>query len=44
MAFAASGVLPPVAGAVTQEVIDLIAVLNALRMVRVPESLTDVRI
>jgi heavy metal translocating P-type ATPase len=44
MALAASGILPPVAGALTQEGIDLIAVLNALRMVRVPVSLTDVRI
>jgi cation transport ATPase len=43
MALAASGILPPVAGALTQEGIDLIAVLNALRMVRVPVSLTDVR-
>jgi heavy metal translocating P-type ATPase len=42
MALAASGILPPVAGALTQEGIDLIAVLNALRMVRVPVSLTDV--
>jgi hypothetical protein len=31
-----------VAGAVTQEAIDLAAVLNALRLVRVPASLTDV--
>jgi cation transport ATPase len=32
MAFAASGHLSPVAGAVTQEAIDLFAVLNALRV------------
>ena len=31
MAFAASGLLSPVAGAVAQEAIDLVAVLNALR-------------
>jgi heavy metal translocating P-type ATPase len=31
MGFAAAGLLPPVAGAVAQEVIDLAAVLNALR-------------
>lgn len=41
MAFAFAGLLPPVAGAVVQEVIDLAAVLNAVRMSRVPESLTD---
>jgi heavy metal translocating P-type ATPase len=41
MAFAAGGALSPVAGAVAQEVIDLLAVLNALRMVRVPTSLTE---
>ena len=45
MALAASGILLPVAGALTQEGIDLIAVLNALRMVRVPVwPLTDVRV
>jgi len=43
MALAASGALSPVAGAVTQELIDLLAVANALRLVRVPSSLTDVR-
>lgn len=32
MAAAATGYLPPVAGAITQEVIDVIAVLNALRV------------
>jgi cation transport ATPase len=42
MALAAFGALSPVAGAVTQEAIDLIAVLNALRLVRVPTTLTDV--
>jgi P-type E1-E2 ATPase len=41
MAFAAAGVLAPVAGAVAQEVIDLLAVLNALRMARPPFRLTD---
>jgi heavy metal translocating P-type ATPase len=41
MAFAAAGVLSPVAGAIAQEGIDLLAVLNALRMVHVPSSLTD---
>jgi cation transport ATPase len=33
MLLAAAGYLPPVAGAVAQEVIDVAAVLNALRMV-----------
>ncbi|HEY6967954.1 MAG TPA: heavy metal translocating P-type ATPase [Candidatus Angelobacter sp.] len=32
MLFAAFGYLPPLAGAITQEVIDLLAVLNALRV------------
>ena len=41
MAVAAAGYLPPVAGAVFQEVIDVLAVLNALRMAFPPKSLTD---
>jgi heavy metal translocating P-type ATPase len=41
MAFAAAGMLSPVAGAVAQEVIDLVAVLNALRTARQPSALTD---
>lgn len=41
MIFAAVGLLSPVAGAVTQEAIDLIAVLNALRTARPPSELTD---
>ena len=41
MAVAAAGYLPPVAGAVLQEVIDVLAVLNALRMAFPPRSLTD---
>jgi heavy metal translocating P-type ATPase len=41
MAIAASGHLPPVAGAVAQEVIDVLAVLNALRMAVPPRKLTD---
>ena len=41
MAFAAAGLLPPVAGAVAQELIDLVAVLNALRTARTPAVLTD---
>jgi len=41
MAFAALGVLSPVAGAIAQEAIDLLAVLNALRTARSPSVLTD---
>lgn len=41
MILAASGLLPPVAGAVFQEVIDVLAVLNALRMGIPPKVLTD---
>lgn len=41
MAFAAAGYLPPVAGAIAQEIIDLAAVLNALRVAIPPKALTD---
>ena len=41
MLMAAFGLLTPVAGAVAQEVIDLLAVLNALRTARLPAALTD---
>lgn len=41
MLLAAAGYLPPVAGAVTQEVIDVLAVLNALRASLTPHVLTD---
>ncbi len=41
MFFAAFGYLPPVAGAIGQEIIDLFAVLNALRMAFTPKELTD---
>jgi cation transport ATPase len=37
----AVGLLSPVAGAVAQEAIDLVAVLNALRTARQPSELTD---
>jgi heavy metal translocating P-type ATPase len=43
MAIAAFGYLPPVAGAVFQEIIDVAAVLNALRAALPPRSLTDYR-
>jgi P-type E1-E2 ATPase len=42
MVFAAAGLLTPVAGAILQEAIDLVAVLNALRTAHVPKSLSDV--
>jgi heavy metal translocating P-type ATPase len=41
MLLAAVGLLPPISGAVAQEIIDLLAVLNALRMSLPPSGLTD---
>jgi P-type E1-E2 ATPase len=41
MAFAAFGYLPPVAGAISQEIIDVVAVLNALRVAIPPKNLID---
>jgi P-type E1-E2 ATPase len=41
MLVAAAGYLPPVAGAITQEVIDVVVVVNALRVGIRPKSLTD---
>ncbi len=41
MILAACGLLPPITGAIAQEVIDLLAVLNALRAARAPKHLTD---
>ena len=41
MAFAAGGFLTPVAGAVAQEVIDVLAILNALRAAGSPARLHD---
>ena len=38
---AAAGYLPPVAGAIAQEVIDVLAVMNALRASITPHTLTD---
>ncbi|RIL10247.1 MAG: cadmium-translocating P-type ATPase [Proteobacteria bacterium] len=43
MLLAALGFLPPVSGAVFQEVIDLFAVLNALRAGQAPRVLSDYR-
>jgi heavy metal translocating P-type ATPase len=41
MLLAAAGYLPPVAGAVMQEVIDVLAVVNALRVAFPPGALSD---
>lgn len=41
MFIAAFGHLPPVAGAITQEVIDVLVILNALRTIWRPSLLTD---
>jgi heavy metal translocating P-type ATPase len=41
MIFAALGYLPPVAGAIVQEIIDVVAVLNALRVAIPPKTISD---
>ncbi len=41
MGIAAFGFLPPVAGALTQEVIDVLAILNSLRTIWKPTVMTD---
>jgi heavy metal translocating P-type ATPase len=41
MVFAGLGYLTPVAGAITQEIIDVLAVLNALRAAVPPKTLSD---
>lgn len=41
MLIAAAGFLPPVAGALLQEIIDVVAVVNALRVAAPPRMLTD---
>ena len=38
---AATGYLPAIAGAIAQEIIDLVAVLNAVRVAAPPRNLTD---
>ena len=43
MGFAAAGFLPPAAGALVQEAIDVVAVLNALRVSWRPGALSDYR-
>lgn len=44
MVLASSGLLAPVAGAICQEIIDVLAVLNALRAGMPPRHLTDIQI
>jgi cation transport ATPase len=41
MGLAAAGYLPPVAGAIMQEGIDVVSVVNALRVAFPPKKLTD---
>ena len=41
MGMAAAGYLPPVSGAIAQEIIDVLAVLNALRVALPPRRLSD---
>ena len=41
MLFASAGMLPPVAGAIAQEAIDVLAILNALRVAVPPRELSD---
>ena len=41
MAFAATGQLSPVSGAIAQEIIDILAVLNALRAAFPPNVIHD---
>jgi heavy metal translocating P-type ATPase len=41
MIFAALGLLPPVAGAIAQEVIDVLAIANSLRAALPPKTLVD---
>lgn len=42
MIIAALGYLPPVAGAISQEVIDVLVIMNALRTIWRPAQLTDI--
>ena len=41
MIIAAFGFLPPVAGAISQEVIDVIAIMNSLRTIWKPKKMND---
>jgi P-type E1-E2 ATPase len=42
MMFAATGLVTPVAGAIAQEIIDVLAVVNALRSALLPKLITDI--
>lgn len=42
MMIAAFGFLPPVAGAISQEVIDVIAIMNSLRTIWKPKNISDI--
>jgi P-type E1-E2 ATPase len=42
MMVAAAGYLPPVGGAITQEVIDVLVILNSLRTLWKPRQLSDI--
>lgn len=42
MIIAAFGFLPPVAGAISQEVIDVVAILNSLRTIWKPSKMSDI--
>lgn len=42
MGVAAFGYLPPVAGAISQEIIDVVVIINALRTIWRPAQLTDI--
>jgi cation transport ATPase len=41
MIVAACGFLPPVAGAITQEIIDVVAIMNSLRTIWEPAVMSD---
>ena len=41
MSLAAFGFLPPIAGAISQEVIDVIVIMNSLRTIWKPTIMTD---
>lgn len=43
MIVAAFGYIPPVAGAITQEVIDVLAILNSLRTIQKPAVISDMQ-
>lgn len=44
MIIAALGFLPPVAGAISQEIIDVVVIMNSLRTIWKPKIMTDLPI